>query len=175
MKVPCRNCTALVVWLPIYNGHSRPFDPTVYADGTHDVAERWYVRRDPVVAVSADVAGSTVKPGSAYLVEHHCTGSRRGGMIPGEEEPANTKLDRARRDGPFVRDLPLQDPYCTYTYRWPSSWAHIVHHGYTAICGARMHSPVRTRPDERERLKGMPVCPDCKTTYVRTYREGRAR
>lgn len=168
MSVQCRDCSAQIVWLPIYNGQTRPFDPTVYSEGTHgQVTERWYVRRDPLAAVPQDIAGSSVRPGSDYLIEHRCTGRRRGiWTAGGDEDPTSTTLGRARRDGPFVRDRPLQDARCVYTYRWPSSWAHIVEHGYTAICGARMHGEVRTKPRERSHLKDMPVCPDCAHKYL---------
>jgi hypothetical protein len=167
MSVDCRDCSAKVIWLPLYNGHTRPFDPTVYTAGTHDVAERWYIRRDPLMAVPEDIAGSSVPPGSDYLIEHRCTGRRQGvWTVGGEENPSNTPLDRARREGPFVRDHPLQGTRFVYTYRWPSSWAHIVERGYTAICGARMHGEIRTKPRERSHLKDMPVCPDCARRYA---------
>lgn len=175
IPVACGACGAPVLWFRLYNGHTRPFDATEHTSSTHTMADRWYVRRNPRIAIPADVAGTTVRDGTPYLIEHQCHGTRRDifAIQRDDDEPTTTALAVARREGPYARSLPLTDTHCTYTYRWPTSWAHIVHHGYTAICGAMMHGPIRTKPSEREHIKDMPVCPDCRTTYLRTFRNQR--
>lgn len=167
MSVECRDCSAPVIWLTLYNGHTRPFDPAVYSDGTHEVVERWYIHRDFLVAVPEDIAGSGIRPKSNYVIEHRCTGRRRSIFnVGGDDDLTTTTLARARVHGPFVRDRPLQDALCVYTYRWPNNWAHIVERGYTAICGDRMHGEVRIKPRERDHLKDMPVCHECMNRYA---------
>ncbi|WP_125778366.1 hypothetical protein [Antribacter gilvus] len=171
MRTECRDCGAPILMLPLYNGHTRPFDPTPYAAGTHVLTERWYVLKNPLRAAPEHVAGSSVPTGAEYLILHVCPPSLRvahvGQILGRESGNVNTALDIARRDGPFVGDSPLTDPQCAYTYRWPTSWAHIVHHGYTALCGARMPDGVRTRPRDRDHMKTMPVCPSCTSAYAR--------
>jgi hypothetical protein len=158
----CSTCGAPVLFQRLYNGHTRAFDPT-----PHDPAEsqleprfRWYLSKQRG-AIPGDLAGRETAD-QPFLTIHRCKQTRRGqfeSMSP--DAAANTPLAVARRTGPFVQDMPLDHPRLAYSYRWPSNWAHIAYRPYHGLCGSRLPEGIRTIPRERERLRGMPVCPDC--------------
>ena len=154
----CSRCGGEVWFIHTPAGHRLTFEPQAYAAGTHSSAERWYLQRDPTVAIhESTVLGVADRVG--YVIRHRCRLNYR--PVVGEDKEMTTDLARARRQGPFVRDVPLTSPHLAYSYRWPGSWAHIIERGYTALCGARMPEGVRTKPIERDRIKDMPVCPGC--------------
>ncbi|WP_125776502.1 hypothetical protein [Antribacter gilvus] len=155
----CSRCGNEVWFFPTPAGHRLTFEPEAFSDGTHATVERWYLQRDPAVAIhESTVLGVADRTG--YVIRHRCRLGRS--QVVDEGKDLTTDLALARRQGPFVRDVVLVPPHLAYTYRWPGSWAHIVERAFTALCGARMPDGVRTKPAERHRLKDMPACPACR-------------
>lgn len=158
---PCSACGQPVIHLTLYNGQRRLFDAQPHDGATTTRAERWFLSASRG-AVPQDLA-LDVPPGADYLTLHRCINARVGYAEP------DIAADRAiaRSKGTRVVDLPLVDPHHEYTYRWPSSWAHIARTPFQTICGSRMPEGRRTKPRERERLRSMPVCPTCIERYRR--------
>lgn len=154
----CSRCGNEIWQLITQAGHPMAFEPEAFADGTHATVEKWYLQRGTNTAVHESTV-LEVADRTGYVIRHRCRLNYR--KLLDEDSDLTTDLATARRNGPFVHQVPLTSPHLAYTYRWPSSWAHIIERGYTALCGARVPEGVRTKPDERRRLKDMPACPEC--------------
>ncbi|MFF2454991.1 hypothetical protein [Isoptericola sp. NPDC058082] len=143
------------MWATLYNGTRRPFnaeprDPN--PDGVYP-AERWYPMRDKRMTPSGMLRDDEIV-GRQYLTQHVCVAW---------QVPALTSAPEIAHLQGVVRTSDLQmDSRHEYTYRWPSSWAHVLgDHQFQALCGDRMPEGRRTGSRERERLRSMPVCPRC--------------
>lgn len=155
--VLCPRCGQPVTLALLYNGKSlrfniEPRDP--HPDG-HYPAERWFAIRGRGMTPESLLNESEIT-GRQYLTLHACVSrvSKR------DEQEART-LIAARSGSPLTGEMQLDSRY-EYTYRWPSSWAHILgEYQYVALCGVRMPEGRRTATRERERLRSMRVCPNC--------------
>lgn len=166
----CKICGERVRHLQVYNGHMRAFEAEIRdpANSNLEPRFRWYLSRKRG-AVPGDLVLGRDMSTEPFMTLHRCKSARLG-AIEWANPDANSRdpLTIARRTGPFVRDTPLDSPRAAWSYRWPSSWAHIsMHHPYQALCGARLPDGVRTSPRERERLRGMPCCQPCLDVFAR--------
>lgn len=158
--VKCKHCQREVVWLQLYNGTTRPFNAQQRSPTQRTEAEQWYAIAGRGMVPRTLLSDMSVGD-RPYLTQHICLSVLSG--WDGKYE----KFEISRTEGTRVPDLVL-GPEHEYTYRWPSSWAHILERfPYQAICGARMPEGKRTRERERDRLRNMPVCPNCETRYRR--------
>ena len=168
----CASCGTPVKWLRIYNGALRPFAPEVRPGGTENVtrAERWFFVRGRGL-VPSSVLNDPELDARDYLVVHHCVDFQT--LFSKDQEARMSQHETINKPGPRPPDLPL-DQYHEYTYRWPTSWAHIVgDYRYVALCGDRMPEGRRELPHERERMKRLPVCTTCYSRFE--SRRGRPR
>lgn len=157
----CRTCSAPTVLLETYNGQRERFDVEPVTNPAAPDSVRWYISRSRGAVPATVVARPRDEP---FLMRHTCRLTREG--VGDKELEAHTI---AHSPGPQVPDLALVDGY-TYSYRWPTSWAHIVANDMT-LCGARSVLLHLTEA-ERRRLEHMRVCPQCIARY-RGHRERR--
>lgn len=150
----CRTCGAPTVFLGTYNGQREQFDVEPVTNPAAPESVRWYVSRTRG-AVPATVAQRPV--GEPFLMRHTCRLTREG---VGDKELQAHSI--AHSTGPRVPELELVEGYA-YSYRWPTSWAHVVRDEMT-LCGARSVL-VHLTEAERRRLETMPVCPGCAARF----------
>lgn len=157
-KMPCDQCGNEVVRLPIFNGGWRAFNAVAIEPNRDDdpgsgaLAEHWYPMRGQG-ALPGDMMAVADIAGRPYLTLHRC--------VPIADIGRHALMEIRRTPGAIkAQDLVL-DQLHEYTYKWPTSWAHILgEFPYLALCGDRMPGR-RTNQRERERLHDMPVCAQC--------------
>lgn len=161
--VECTTCGAPTMFLRTYNGQREQFDREPVTNLLAPDSVRWYVSHQRGAVPATVVARPAAEP---FLMRHTCRLTRHG--------TGDSRLEPfavAQSDSPRTPDLPLADDY-HYSYRWPSSWAHVVH-GATTLCGARSVLQDLSAA-ERRRLEQMPVCPACIDRYRVRVARGRA-
>lgn len=156
----CDRCGERILRWPCFDERTRTFTGREMTDPSAPPESRWYLPRGR----GAVHGGIEEVPGDQpYLVLHRCLDTRRGAA-----ESTATAIEPLteiplRTDVPTVAELPLPDPTWAYSYRYPSSWAHVVtgadHRG---VCGAGVLDPDGLDARERERMARMRVCPACR-------------
>jgi hypothetical protein len=154
--MPCHLCKNPVVQLPVFNGARMTFNAVAIepqdGDPPQATGEHWYPMRGRG-AVPGDMLPERDTIGRAYLTRHRC--------VPVQDLARHELIEIRNLTGTVKTQHMVLDQLHEYTYRWPSSWAHILRDvQYTALCGERMPGR-RSASRERERLRDMPVCPKC--------------
>lgn len=155
-RMPCHQCGNEVVQLRIFTGARRTFNAVAVepvGPETGALAEHWYPMRTGST-IPGDMLPAREVEGRPYLTLHRC--------VPVADIGRHTLMEIRRTPGAVkVQDLVL-DQLHEYTYKWPTSWAHIIgEYEFQALCGERIPSGRRTNQRERERLHGMSVCAQC--------------
>lgn len=170
-RAVCRRCGVETLRLTCFDGVVRPFHVRESTNQDVDPAQRWYISRHRGAVSGADVTRPVRAP---FLTQHVCRRTRTGA---GETEaPAPGRIPAggaiARRDDlPTADRTPLRIPGYRWTYRWPSSFAHVVPgRAPQALCGAAVQVPEDMSGRERARIASMHVCPRCLRTYARHER-----
>ncbi|MFC7876874.1 hypothetical protein [Isoptericola sp. NPDC057391] len=154
-RLPCHQCGNDVVQLPIFNGSRRAFNAVAIEPVEGDtgaLSEHWYPMRGKG-ALPGDMMAAADIVGRPYLTLHRC--------VPIADIARHSLMEIRWTPGAVKVDDLVLDQLHEYTYRWPTSWAHILgEHPSIALCGERMPGR-RTNARERERLHTMVVCAQC--------------
>jgi hypothetical protein len=168
MQELCTRCQVPVVRLECFDGRERLFTAAALSNPDVPESERWYVHKE-----RGAVHGGLVRlPGDEpYLTRHMCRLTRVG--TGASSRPEAGRFDVAaeiaqRAFEPQTQEIALTIPGRVYSYRYPSSWAHIVAgadaHG---LCGDKVLDPDSMSERELARLEGMRVCPRCRARNAR--------
>jgi len=170
----CSRCGETTVVLQCFDAKPRTFSAVELSDPDVPETERWYLRRDRGVIHGGLIDAPADLP---YLTLHVCSRTRLGTGQSAKPLAGHLGIDTeiARRvDQPTIEQLPLAIPGRVYSYRYPSSWAHIVAGADNrGLCGDRVLDPDAMLPREAARLNGMRVCPRCRARN--TWDETRSR
>ena len=149
----CKECGAQIVWLDMYNALRKPSDADPVTNPEAPPSVRWYITRQRGAVPATMVERPKEEP---FLKLHTCRRTRVG-----FGDTAFAAHTIANSKGPLVPDVGLDERF-SYSYRWPTSWAHIAL-GPLTLCGARVHDLISDA--ERRRLQQMHVCPKCLERY----------
>lgn len=168
MPEPCTRCHVPVVSLECFDGRERLFTAAALTNPDVPESERWYVHKE-----RGAVHGGLVRlpDDEPYLTRHMCHLTRVGtGASPRPEVGRfDVAAEIAQREfEPQTHEIVLTIPGRVYSYRYPSSWAHIVAGADSyGLCGDKVLDPDSMTERELARLEGMRVCPRCRARNTR--------
>lgn len=159
----CDRCGSSVVRFECFDGRNRVFTAIELANEDVPETERWYLVTGRGVVHGGLITAPSDLP---YLTLHVCRRARIGVGSSAQPEAGrfDVSAEIALRDSePRTQDVKLAIPGRVFSYRYPSSWAHIVEGVESrGLCGDKVLDPDAMSPRELVRLEGMRVCPRCR-------------